>query len=116
MSYYSENELEALAITNPKELSKILSSPNGDVNTLTFGAELLGGEVKDESLVLPPLRMLLKHINAVVREGAMIGVSAFYSDKSLPPSDILDKLKMISNSDPSPVLREYAKGLLDDFK
>lgn len=77
---YSEFQLTALATSNPKELVRIITSPNSDVHALTFGAEILGGEVKDESLVLPALRQLLKHVNAVVREGAMLGVSAFYME------------------------------------
>jgi hypothetical protein len=112
---YSENELKDLAQKNPKELSRILISPNSDVHTLTFGAELLGGEVTDESLVLPPFRMLLKHIHATVREGAMIGVAAFYSEKK-PPQDILDRLKTMSKIDPSPVLKEMAKDLIVTYE
>jgi hypothetical protein len=112
---YSENQLTALAKSNPKELVRIITSPNSDVHALTFGAEILGGEVTDESLVLPALRQLLKHINAVVREGAMIGVSAFYLDKT-PPQDILDRLKKISNTDPSPACKDFAITLLEDYK
>ena len=111
---YSQNQLNSLAKENPKQLARILSSPNVDVCTLTYGAELLGGEISDESLVLPVLRILLKHINAVVREGAIIGVSSFYANK-LPPKDILDKLKLLSKHDPSPTIKEYAQSVLDDF-
>lgn len=112
---YSENELKDLAQKNPKELSRILISPNSDIQTLTFGAELLGGEITDETLVVAPFRMLLKHIHATVREGAMIGVEAFYADKK-PPQDILDRLKLMSKMDPSPVLKEMAKDLLSTFE
>ncbi len=112
---YSENQLTALAQKNPKELVRILTSPHADVRTLTFGAEILGGEVTDEELVLPALRMLLKHINAIVREGAMMGVSSFYMEK-LPPQDILERLQAISKSDPSPTLKEFAKQILEEFE
>ncbi len=111
---YSQDQLNSLAKENPKQLARILSSPNVDVCTLTYGAEILGGEISDESLVLPVLRILLKHINAVVREGAIIGVSSFYTDK-LPPKDILDKLRSLSKHDPSPTIKEYAQSVLDDF-
>lgn len=112
---YSKNQLTSLAKTNPKELAKILNSPDADTYTLTFGAELLGGEVTDEELVLPVIRRLLKHINALVREGAVLGASSFYCDKK-PPQDILDRLTVMSNSDPSPPLRIEAKSLLEYFE
>lgn len=112
---YSETQLSALAQSNPKELARILSSPSTNTRILTFGAEILGGEVQDEALVLPVLRQLLKHINAVVREGAMLGVSSFFVGKKLP-SDILDKLKTMAVSDPSPALKEFSKSLLQDFR
>lgn len=111
---YSETQLSALAKENPKELARVLSSPNADVHTLTFGAELFGGEVKDEELVLPVLRRLLKHVNAVVREGAMLGVSAFYLDRK-PPQEIVDRLRTMIKSDPSPANRDCAGGLLEDY-
>jgi vesicle coat complex subunit len=111
---YSETQLTALAKNNPKELIRIITSPNSDVHALTFGAEILGGEVADESLVLPALRQLLKHVNAVVREGAMIGVSAFYMEKK-PPQDVLDRLKKMSTDDPSPACKDLANSLLEDY-
>lgn len=112
---YSENQLSSLAKNNPKELSRILTSSNIHVNVLTFGAEILGGEVKDESLILPVFRILLKHINATVREGTLIGISAFYTEGK-PPQDILDRLKVMSMSDPSPTLKEQAQDLVNKFK
>lgn len=112
---YSENQLISLAKNNPKELVRILISPNADIKMLTSGVEILGGEVADEALVLPVLRQLLKHVNAIVREGAAIGVSTFYLEKK-PPQDILDRLTVISNNDPSPTLRDYVAGILQDFE
>ena len=111
---YSDKQLKMLASSNPKELVRILNSSNVDNSTLTFGAEILGGEVKEEELVLPVLRKLLKHVNAVVREGSMIGLEAFYGDKT-PPQDIVDRLKVMSCGDPSPTLKEMAKDLLKEY-
>jgi hypothetical protein len=111
---YSETQLNALAKENPKELARILNSPNTDVHTLTFGAELLGGEVKDEEIVLPVFRRLLKHVNAIVREGAMLGISAFYMDNK-PPQEIVERLGLILKSDPSPTNRDSASSLLGDY-
>src|SRR5271154_3731967 len=111
---YSRFQLTALAKTNPKELVRIITSPNSDTHALTFGAEILGEEVKDESLVLPAFRRLLKHVNAVVREGAMVGLSSFYMD-SKPPQDVMDRLQIISTDDPSPSCKETAASLLEEF-
>ena len=111
---YSQNQLKALAQDNPKELARILISPNADTHTLTFGAELLG-EVKDERIVLPTLKQLLKHVNAIVREGAMMGVSSFYMERR-PPQDVIDRLRAISKSDPSPSNREFAESVLKDLE
>jgi hypothetical protein len=111
---YSENQLKSLAKNNPKELIRILTSPNADTHMLTFGAELLGAEVTDETIVLPALRRLLKHTNAIVREGAMAGVSSFYLGGK-PPQDVLDRLQVMLTSDPSPSIREYATSLLEDY-
>jgi vesicle coat complex subunit len=111
---YSENQLTALAKSNPKELIRIITSPNSDVHALTFGAEILGGEVVDESLVLPALRRLLKHVNAIVREGAMNGLSAFYQDRK-PPQDVLDRLQKMAVDDPSPDCKNLAVSLLEDY-
>ena len=112
---YSDTQLIALAKNNPKELVRILTSPNADIRLLTSGVEILGGEVSDELLVVPVLKQLLKHVNAIVREGAAIGASTFYLDKK-PHQDILDRMKVIAANDPSPTLREYAKGVVADFE
>lgn len=112
---YSDNQLTKLARENPKELAKLLANPNLNVRTLSFGAEILGEEVKDEVLVLPVFRMLLRHINAIVREGACIGMSCFYIDKK-PPLDVLQKLQDMKNNDPSPAIKECAIGLIENFE
>jgi hypothetical protein len=112
---YSENQLNDLVSNDPKELARILISPDVDVRTLTYGVEILGGEVSDEELTCPVFRKLLRHMNASVREGAINGVAAFFSNKK-PPRDILDRLKAISISDPSPNNKECAKTLLDNLE
>lgn len=112
---FSENQLKFLSKTNPQELAKILSSPNSDINTLTFGAEILGSEVNDPSLVEPVLKQLMKHINAIVREGALIGIEAFFIN-SKPSDEILNKLKSMSDNDPSPIIRQYSKDLIIEFE
>ena len=112
---YSENQLNDLVSSDPKELVRILISPDVDVKTLTCGVEILGGEVSDEELTYPVFRKLLRHMNASVREGAMSGVAAFFTNKK-PPRDILDRLRVMSVSDPSPTNKECAKILLDNLE
>ena len=112
---YSENQLIKLAQTNPKELARILTSPNKDFHMLTFGVEILCEEIKDETITIPVIRQLLKHINAIVREGAVIGASCFFTSKK-PPQDILDRLIIMSNTDPSPSIKEAAKDTLKSFE
>lgn len=110
---YSQNQLKTLAQSNPKELARIITSPNADTHMLTLGAELLG-EATDERIVHPTLRQLLKHVHALVREGAMTGLSGFYLDKK-PPQDILDRLRVMAKTDPSPSNKEMASALLGEW-
>lgn len=112
---YSESQIMDLAHNNPKELVRILTSPDVDIRMLTCGVEILGGEISDEEMALPVFRKLLRHMNALVREGAMMGVAAFFAKKKLP-RDILERLKAMANSDPSPTNKETAKGLLEDLE
>lgn len=110
---YSINQLKTLAQENPKELARVITSPNSDTHTVTFGAELLG-EVSDETVSLPALKQLLKHRNAIVREGAMMGLSSFFIDKT-PPRDVIDMVRNINKADPSPSNKEFAGTLLEEF-
>lgn len=111
---YSHNQLKVLVQSNPKELVRVVTSPNADTHLLTLGAELLG-EIADERIVLPAFRQLLKHVHALVREGAMTGLASFYLEKK-PPQDILDRLRLMTKNDPSADLKEYADSLLKDFE
>jgi len=111
---YSQNQLKTMSQSSPKELARILTSLNADVHTLTYGAELLG-EIPDERIVLPALRILLKHVNAVVREGAMMGLSSFYMERK-PPQDIMERLRAMTKTDPSPSNKEFAGTILKDFE
>lgn len=112
---YNENQLIDLARNNPKELARILVTPDIDTKLLATGVEILAGENPDEEIIFPVFRKLLKHMNAIVREGALMGVAAFCSTKK-PPRDILDRLSAIANSDPLPANKKTAKGLIEDLE
>lgn len=107
---YTEYQLIQLAQNNPQELIKIINSHN-DIKTITSTVDILSSEVADEAMVFPILNRLLKHIHVTVRESALSGVSTFYTDKKIHP-EILKQLEVISNNDPSSLLREYAQDLL----
>lgn len=111
--FYSEAQLNKLAQDDPTQLSKILSNPHANINTLTFGIEILASETKDEEIFLEPIRILLKHVNAVVREGACLAASSFYEDKKIP-LDVADRLKWLASNDPSPVVKECASMALKE--
>ena len=69
--------------------------------------------------MLPVLRQLLKHISAIVREGALIGLSAFYLYKEHKvkfPQDVLERIKIMAQSDPSPTIKECAKSIIEDWE
>lgn len=110
----SENQIKNLCKTNQKELIRVLTNPNTDICTLTFGAEIITEEILDEEIILPILQKLLKHTHVVVREGAMNGVMNLYFGKT-PPSLILEKLLFISKHDPSNTLKEQASDMLKEF-
>jgi hypothetical protein len=112
---YTDNQLIHLAQNEPNELARLLVNPTASVKMLVAGVEILGEEAEDEKIVLPVLRQLLNHIHAAVREGAAVGVSSFYAKDKLP-SDILDRLRFMSQSDPSPNVKNYAKFMLQEFE
>jgi hypothetical protein len=110
---YSEEQLIQIAHNNPQELIKIINSSHNSIKVLTDALEILGGEVDDDSIVLPVLQKLLRNINVSIRESALIGISSFYGAKTKPlSSEVSEKLLDLSTNDPSALLRDFAKDLL----
>src|SRR6185436_4719015 len=112
---YTTIQLRNLAQQNPQELIRIITSPNGDAQTLASGAEVLGEEVSNESIVAPALKQLLKHPHALVREGALNGVAAFFSERPVS-RDILDRIRAIAKSDPLSANKEIAADIISTFE
>jgi hypothetical protein len=108
---YSNDQLRKLAQSDVPKFIRILNNPSSDTHTLTMGAEILGEEIADETISLPVFRKLLRHINAIVREGAIIGIMALFFDRRIP-TDILERVRDMSKTDPSPSLRICAEELL----
>jgi len=111
---YSPAQLKVLCKSNQKELVRLLTSPGGDISTLSSGVEVLSEESTDAEVVVPVFRLLLKHVHASVREGTMMGIASFFIGKQTP-TDILDRLKVMSSNDPSPNLKQFAQDLLKDL-
>lgn len=111
---YSEVQLTKLAQENPEYLSKLLINPYAKTNTLTFGIEILAAESKEEKLILEPIKILLKHVNAIVRESACVAISSFYIDKS-PPLEVIDRLKWLLENDPSINVKNCIEIFLKDL-
>jgi HEAT repeat protein len=78
---------------------------------LTYAAEYLG-KVEDESLadgIVESLLHLTENPSALVREGAIYGLEE-YTD--IP--DVLERLKQLSEADPSPGVKEAASETLEN--
>lgn len=71
---------------------------------LTFAAEIAGSLTDAKQ----PLLTLLEHVNPVVREGAVYGLSSFVGDPA-----IRDRLYQLSLSDPSPAVATSAAEALE---
>ena len=112
---YSNQQLIELAQKDPQELIKIINNHyKTDIKTIALAVEILGEEISDKEIVLPIIRRLLKHVNVLIRESAIICVTSFYI-KKLPPQDVIDRLKIILKNDPSHDLRDLASDTLKDF-
>lgn len=112
---YSSTQLQNIAKNDPEELIKIIERNNSNVAILTNAIEILGEEVRDEIIMLPVFRRLLKHIHAQVRESTLLAISFFYNNNP-PPQDIIDKMKVIIKSDPSSIVRDCCQDILNNFK
>lgn len=71
----SEKELEELARSKPNELAALIVTGQLTPPDLTFALEILGRDVTNEELVLPCILPFLDHESAIVREGAVYGLS-----------------------------------------
>ena len=76
-------------------------------STMTFAAEYLGTDVDSET-IRHTLIPLLDHQSAVVREGAILGLSRHRND------EVNALLQQIAKTDASPAVREVAEDFLSD--
>jgi len=102
----SRDELRKLAETNPQSLVDWMKRQ--DPGHLTYAAEILGELSPDKDLARRELLPLASHKSALVREGAVYGLSNFLGD-----NEVRECLSRLSRSDPSPSVREAAEDALD---
>jgi HEAT repeats len=69
-----EAAFEYIVARSPKQLATLISAQTLSPGDLTFAAEILGG-CADSDLVRATLTPLLQHAEAVVREGAIYGLT-----------------------------------------
>lgn len=102
-----ERLFERLAVEDHDRLVGYLAPDLLPPHLLTFAAEHAGS--MPASVAVRPLLALLDHESAVVREGAAMGLSCHAGDSSVRRALII-----VSESDPSPGVRERAQEAIED--
>lgn len=102
-----EGAFEHLLAIAPGQLAILIELGGLRHTDLTFAAEVFGGHV-DSELVRRTLLPLLRHEEAVVREGALYGLG-----NHLDAASRLEVQRVIE-ADASPGVRQAAKELLDE--
>jgi HEAT repeat protein len=105
----SQNELRAMANNSPANLVALIESGALGNVELTFAAEYLGKATAAEGVVLT-LLVLLRHPNALVREGALYGLSEVRNDQA-----VIDAVTVVRDGDPSSALRSIAESILEEL-
>jgi hypothetical protein len=100
-----EDMFEYLAESYPESLAKIIEEESLPVKNLTFAAEYMGN-CNDINLVKRVLFPLLNHEDALVREGAVYGLTNHLD------SVVKFKLFNISKKDQSKAVREAASNII----
>lgn len=98
---------DRLAAEHPSELFRLIEAGDLAAHDLTFAAEAVG-HVSDKPKAVSLLLALLRHESALVREGAIYGLSHFVDDAT-----VRTLLKQLADGDPSPGVRAAAADVLD---
>jgi len=109
IEHYEDRFVE-MARSNPSGLLELLFKENISPADLTFAASA-AGDIPDSELVVPMLLKLLEHKSAIVREGAIYGLSNY-----LPSDTIYDKFRELRSSDHSTGVRETLAQILDSTR
>ncbi len=103
---FTERQLEHLAEDDPRALASIVDHPHATVADLTLVGEYL--HRAPWLIAKPALLRLLSSPNAVVLEGALLGVAAQASD----PDVRAHLLRLRAHA--SPTVHTFAAALLDE--
>jgi len=103
---YCEGLFEDLAKLAPRELADLVSGDVLKPTDLTFAAEILGS-VNDRALVVRTLLPLLDHASALVREGAVYGLSGHMTP------EVTTRLRQVVALDPSHGVSTAAREALE---
>ncbi len=106
MSYGEEYFIE-LAANDPEQLVELIKGSTLSTVELTFAAEAMGLADSSTKLVEATLLPLLDHKEALVREGALYGLSY-----RLVSSAAKKKIMALAKDDPSKGVRDSAKETL----
>jgi hypothetical protein len=102
-----EGAFEYIVDHQPSELARLIRDGALAPGDLSFAAEILG-RAFDSHLVRKTIGPLLQHPEAVVREGAIYGLTRHLDDP------MRAELERTSRSDPSAAVRTAAKDALDE--
>lgn len=91
---------------DPEALLVLLRDANANPVDLTLGAEL-ARRLAESTGVVSVLLALTKHREAVVREGAVLGLGHFRGR-----NDVLGRLDALADEDPSPAVRATAESVV----
>ncbi len=105
----SEALFARLATDDPARLVVMLTSGELSPGLLTYAAEIAGQQLPS-AMVVPALLTLLRHEKAVVREGAIYGLSGHEDLR------IESEIHRIAMTDGSPAVRSVAVGALCAIK
>ena len=103
---HDDADFAAWARTDPDRLLAYLTAPDSPPTRVTFAAEAAGAIV-DRARAVPVLLSLLRHADALVREGAIYGLA---SDAA---PDVLAALQRIAAGDPSAGVRAAANDAVE---
>ncbi len=105
---HCEDEFNYLAKVDPARLASLISAELKDrPELLTFAAEA-AGQIPYTPVVMRVLGPLLSHLNSVVREGAILGLSTHLSESV----QARQWVRQLARSDPSPSVRAAAEDAL----
>lgn len=107
MIEFSDNAIMAILLKSPQEIVPVLQTTKC-VASLSSAAELAGCHI-EEDWIVPHLIDLLGNQSAIVREGALYGLSYHYSDNRVAPA-----LRRLLDTETSRAVTIEAESILEE--